>query len=94
MPKLRFKALGSAMVPDIDAQRSGVRRFLGRKAATNEAGVLMFVPTDEPCEVEYHAEYVQAAKDGELEPSDEATAKACGIDLKPAAKSVAAKKEA
>lgn len=92
MPKLRFLAQGTAMVPDIDAQRSGVRRFVGRKLAIHESGVAMFVPTDEPCEVEYHAEYIQSAKDGELAPADEATAKACGVDLKPSAKS-AAKKE-
>jgi hypothetical protein len=91
MPKLRFKALGSAMVPDIDAQKVGVRRFVGRKVAVHESGAAMFVPSDEPSEVSFHAEYIQAAQEGDLEPADEATAKACGLDLKPAKS--AAKKE-
>lgn len=83
MPKLRFYASGEAMVVDIKAQDEGVRRFVGRRIGLHESGAAMFIPTEQPQEVDALPEYIRDCREGALEPADEATAKACGVLFKP-----------
>lgn len=84
--KLSFRASGTALVQDFDAMEHGIRRYIGRVAIdkdgkpTHDPGsVAGWKVKDEPQEVPYRAEYVKAAKDGDLVPADDATAAACGL---------------
>lgn len=85
--KLRFLARGTAHVSDFDALDRPVplRRFIGRKLqeAPGAPGRFTFASTGKPEEVESRPEVIKAAKDGELWPADEATAKACGVQFDP-----------
>jgi hypothetical protein len=85
--KLRFLARGTAHVSDFDALDRPVplRRFIGRKLqeAPGAPGRYAFVPTGKPEDVNARPEIIKAAKDGELWPADEATAKACGVQFDP-----------
>jgi len=85
MPKkLRFYAVGTGLVPDIDAQDAGIRRYVGRKFGPMKGpdgeDRHGFAPTDKPQEVPFHHEYVAEAKAGHLRPADEETARACGLE--------------
>lgn len=85
--KLRFLARGTAHVSDFDAldRPMPLRRFIGRKlqAVPEAPGRYAFVPTGKSEEVNARPEIIKAAKDGELWPADEATAKACGVEFDP-----------
>ncbi len=85
--KLRFLARGTAHVSDFDALDRPVplRRFIGRKlqAVAEAPGRYAFVATGQPEAVAARPEIIKAAKDGELWPADEATAKACGVKFEP-----------
>jgi len=91
MQKLRVRAVGSVMVQDYAAMRSGIRRFIGRKVDPERGETwvdpetqlkhrqAVFVPMEEPEEVPVCAEYLKALKAGDLEAADEATAKLAGV---------------
>lgn len=89
---LKVTAAGSAMVPDYEAMECGVLRFVGRKhnpdmglvrpKTADKAGA--WVPTGEPVELPYRAEYVAEIKAGTLTPCDAETARACGVPFEPA----------
>lgn len=85
--KLRFYARGTAHVSDFDAlERSNpLRRFIGRKLreVPGSPGRHAFLSTGKPEECNARPELIKAARDGELWPADEATAKACGADFDP-----------
>ncbi len=83
--KLRFYARGTAHVSDFDALERPVplRRFIGRKLQEVAPGRHAFVSTGQAHEVDGRPEIIKAAKDGELWPADEATAKACGVEFDP-----------
>jgi hypothetical protein len=76
---LRVRAVGYAMVQDLEAMDAGVRRFIGRKLTEVEPGVWGFVPTGAVVTVPYRAEYVADIKDGCLEAADEETAMVAGV---------------
>lgn len=93
---MKFYARGSALVPDLEAHEARVRRFVGRrhdragglKGMDENGNVFMtgaWPATDHPQEVPYRAEYVQAAKEGDLHPADEETARICGLRFSPPA---------
>ena len=104
MQKLRVRAVGDVMVQDYFAMRQGVRRFVGRRLDTKQGDTwvdpetqlqhrqAVFVPMGEPEEVPDCPEYRKALKYGDLEPADAETAKAVGLEFKPAAKSAAKEK--
>ncbi len=87
--KLRFRARGTALVPNRTAWiGSNTRAYVGRKAVDaadkgGQPGQLAWAPTDEPEEVDYHAKYKQACKAGDLWPADKDTADACGVTFDP-----------
>jgi hypothetical protein len=81
---LRFRARGTALVPNFEYEAAGVRAFIGRKKVEVQPGQLGFAPLDEAVETPYRQEYVKACKDGDLWAADEATAKACGVKFDPA----------
>jgi hypothetical protein len=74
-------------VPDIDAQRAGVRRFVGRRTElpqTPDAGYMFaFVPTGESVSIPAYIEYVRCVQQGDLWPADEDTAKYCNVAFDP-----------
>lgn len=82
---LRFRAKGTALVPNYEFEAAGIRAFVGRKfvPVEGEPGRYGFAPLAEDVEVPYRAEYVKACKEGDLYPADEATAKACGAKFDP-----------
>ncbi len=77
--RLRFYARGTALVTDPHAQDRGVRRFIGRRWQEVLPGRWAWCPTGEPQAVAHHGDLVKAARDGDLWPADEETAKACGL---------------
>lgn len=77
--RLRFYARGSALVTDPHAQERGIRRFIGRRWQEVLPGRWAWCPTGEAQAIEAHPDLVKAARDGDLWPADEATAKACGL---------------
>ncbi len=79
---LRFRAAGTALVPNFELEAAGIRAFIGRKFVTVD-GRHGFTP-EGVTECPYRAEYVKACADGDLEPADAATAAACGLKFKPA----------
>lgn len=83
--KLRFHARGTALVSDFDAldRPNPLRRFIGRRYTEITPGRWGFAPTGEAEEVNARPEIIKAARDGELWPADEATAKACGVKFDP-----------
>jgi hypothetical protein len=83
--KLRFYARGTAHVSDFDAleRPNPLRRFIGRRLTEMEGGRMAFVPKPDPDEVTARPELVKAARDGELWPADEETARACGVAFDP-----------
>lgn len=81
---LRFRARGTALVPNHERELGGMRAFIGRKFVEVKPGQHGFKPSDEPDEtVPYRHEYTKACKDGDLWASDEETAKACGVKFDP-----------
>jgi hypothetical protein len=81
---LRVRAAGTALVVDLDAQEAGARRFVGRAhQATHADGRTEWAPSPEPHAVRARPEYLDALRAGELEPADEATAKAAGLAWTP-----------
>lgn len=77
---LKVRAAGTTLVPDLEAQADGVRRFVGRvHHATHAGGVTAWAPTTEPVTLPYRHEYAAALKAGELEPADADTAKLAGL---------------
>lgn len=89
MKKLSVLAAGTALVHDLDALDGGVLRFVGRKHDPSLGKNGGWVPSNEPVEIPYRAEYIQELKAGALLPADEATAKAAGLPFqnsKPASK--------
>jgi hypothetical protein len=83
--RLRFYARGTAQVADPHAQErpNPVRRCVGRRWQEVITGRWSWVPTEKPQEVDYHPDLVKAARDGDLWPADEETAKACGCPFDP-----------
>ena len=84
--RLQFYARGTALVADVHAQEHPthpVRRFVGRRWQEVTVGRWGWVPTEEPQECEHHHDLVKAAKDGDLWPADQETAKACGVGFDP-----------
>jgi len=81
--KLRFRARGTALVQNLERLEAGIKSFIGRKFVQADFEQWGFEPTGEAEEVAYRAEYVKACKDGDLDPADEATAKACGVSFDP-----------
>ena len=79
MQKVKFKAVGTALVSDIDAMNANTRRYLGRKW---DPQLRAYVPVDNYPAVAFHAEYLDAVRSGDLEPADEETAKLCGVSFK------------
>lgn len=79
--KLRFRARGTALVPHYEREQAGIRCFVGRKFVEVQPGQYGFEPMSEAAEVPYRSEYVKHCADGDLEPADEATAKACGVEM-------------
>jgi hypothetical protein len=78
--QLRVRAAGTTLVPDLDAQAGGVRRFVGRvHQATHDNGVTEWAPTPDAQVVTANADYLAALRCGELEAADEETAKAAGL---------------
>lgn len=91
--KLRVKAKGTAMVPDIDSHRRQyigwvLDRTQGEKYNDSEFinGRLEIVPrqqavfvTSGVVEVPSYAEYMRSVKDGDLAPADQATADYCKV---------------
>lgn len=80
---LRFKARGTALVPNFEYELAGIRAFIGREKVEVAPGQLGFAPLKEAVEVPCRAEYMKACKDGDLWAADEATAKACGVKFDP-----------
>lgn len=81
---LRVRARGTGLVQNyerLEASVNAVNQFIGRKfeERKDRPGEYAFVPTDKIEEVPYRAEYILALKSGDLEPADEATAKAAGL---------------
>lgn len=96
MQKLKVRAVGDVLVQDYVAMRNGVRRFIGRRLS-NEHGKTwvdpdtqqlmrqaVFVPLEGADEVDDCAEVRKAVRLGDLEAADEATAKACGVEVRKA----------
>ena len=84
--RLRFYARGTALVADVHAQEHPThptRRFIGRRWQEALPGRWAWAPTEAPQECDYHHDLVRAAKDGDLWPADEDTAKACGLAFDP-----------
>jgi hypothetical protein len=83
--RLRFYCRGTALVEDVHAanRTKPLRRFIGRRWQEALPGRWVWAPTEQPQEVDYHADLVKACKDGDLWPADEATAKACGVGFDP-----------
>ena len=77
---LRFRAAGTALVPNFEHEAAGIRSFIGRRKCISPDGRLGFEPSG-VAECPFRAEYVKACKDGDLEAADEMTAKACGVDF-------------
>jgi hypothetical protein len=83
MGRLRFYARGTAQVTDVHAQERGVRRCVGRRWQEVTTGRWAWVPTEEPQEIDYHADLVRACRDGDLWAADAATAKECRVPFDP-----------
>lgn len=90
----KFYARGKAMVFDLEAHDQGIRKFIGRRhdrtlgfPEYDENGNKFMTggwpATETPQEVPERAEYIQACRDGDLWPADEATARACGVKFDP-----------
>lgn len=92
MATLRVRAAGAVLVQDYQAMAQGLRRYVGRKLDPSQGEEFadeedpnvkrrqaVFVPVDEPEAVADCAEYRAALRCGDLEPADEATAKAVGL---------------
>lgn len=84
---LKVKSSPTAMVTNYEAMIAKVRRYVGRiydptlgpvDPETNKH-VGGWPLTNEPEEIPYRAEYVQAVKEGDLIPADKATADLCGV---------------
>jgi hypothetical protein len=85
--RLRFFARGTALVADVHAQEHPthpVRRFIGRRWQEVLPGRWAWAPSEKPQECDYHHDLARAARDGDLWPADEETAKACGLAFDPA----------
>jgi hypothetical protein len=92
--KLRVKARGTAMVPDIDAMNGHRRAFIGRfldksqgEKYTDFEGVsrqqAVFGVVDGDVEVPSYHEYMRSVKDGDLWAADFETAEYCGVKFDP-----------
>jgi len=77
---LKVRAVGTALVLDLESMEAGVRKFVGRKFVSVEGGRHGFdidgrgdaeVPNTEP--------YRYAVRCGDLEPRDRSTALECGV---------------
>lgn len=82
--KLNVRAVGTAMVPDYEAHEHGRLRFVGRKFVRGDAAKgtpAHFAPLPDPVQVPCRAEYIAELREGTLEPADEATAVAAGIQF-------------
>ena len=80
IPKtLRVRAHGDALVHNYERAAVGTLSFVGREYKEVEGGGYAFVPTTTDTEVPCRVEYVRALQSGDLEPADEATAKAAGL---------------
>lgn len=82
MKKLSVLAAGVALVPDFEALDGGVLRFVGRKHDPSLGKNGGWVPSSEPVEIPYRAEYLQELKAGALLPADAETAKLAGLAFK------------
>jgi hypothetical protein len=78
-PRLRFYCRGTALVTDPGAQDRGHRRFVGRRWQEVVPGTYAWCPTDQPEEIDFHFDLLQACREGDLWAADEATAKTCGV---------------
>jgi len=83
MARLKFYARGTALVTDPHAQERGIRRFVARRWQEVATGRWAWCPTEKPQETDAHPDLIRAARDGDLWPADEATAKACGLGFDP-----------
>jgi len=81
---LRFRARGTALVPNHEHEAAGVRSFVGRKLIEVKPGVYGFDPTNSAVELPYRSEYVKYCRDGDLYAADAGTAAACGVEFDPA----------
>lgn len=81
--RLRFYCRGTALVADPIAQERGTRRFVGRRWQEVLPGRWAWCPSGKPQEIDYHHDLAKAARDGDLWPADEATAKVCGAPFDP-----------
>ncbi len=88
---LRVRPVGTALVQDYIAMKSGICRFVGRKLDKTIGESIVeplsgetfrqsaFVPVSEPETIPNIAEYRKAVKYGDLEPADKETALICGV---------------
>lgn len=76
MKKLRVFAAGETLVGNIEVPPTHWHRFVGRKFNDELGG---WEPLDEPVEVPFCREYVEALQHGELEPADEETEVLAGL---------------
>jgi hypothetical protein len=88
--KLRFRARGTALVPNRSAWVSAnTRAYVGRKAVDaagqpgGQPGQLAWIPSGEAEEVDFHPKYKQACQSGDLWPADQETADACRVTFDP-----------
>lgn len=84
--RLSFFARRDALVSDphaLEREKRPTRRFVGRRWTEVMAGRWAWVPADKPEAIDYHHDLVKAAKDGDLWPADEYTAKVCGLAFDP-----------
>lgn len=75
--KLRVKAVGDSRTHNFEAMRAGRLQFVGRKYDPATEDWTTILPDGE--EVPFRFEYVQAIKEGNLEPLDDETCRHCGL---------------
>jgi hypothetical protein len=83
MKKLRVRARGTAMVPNMEALDAGARRFIGRVFDPTLGPAGGWPASPDITEVPRRAEYLFAVRDGDLWAADEETAQFCGVKFDP-----------